>query len=475
MSGHIRTGSTITGPHDVGDRRCITAAVGSRFLAWAATILFAMAPLVAGPAQAAEQFIDFEQFTGPNRLSAINPPLTLGEATISGGQIVTNVRRLRRVNRSTVYGSAHFCSGCGSTITIEFSKPVSDVSFMLMNGRSARPWFEVQDDAGNKVEFRLGMYFLAGSSRLVTLPSSGIRKITIGQVEGVGAILWQFYIDNLRYTVDEGRQYLVNFSAFVPHDNMPAGPTAFCLSKKKLSGGNWRPPGLRRQDRLPSGNARWARDDGFTPDNGANADTELKGNHRKLYFAGDNRGFHPAAPTYRLRQLVTAIPDETVDADGVKDSSVRNLAGEVRGFAEDAMTDGVIDDADEDGIADDCSLFHRAHLAETDLMDVTVTRTGPKSLQIRFSGALDSPLVGPGQVLGAIDWDFTLTLDDSVEPGVWTLSGAHDGFPAYEIYINGTPVYQHDPGAPPYEFAKDVRKLLPPLDVEMTEISGELP
>jgi hypothetical protein len=160
--------------------------------------------------------------------------------------------------------------------------------------------------------------------------------------------------------------------------------------------------------------------------------------------------------------------------DGVQDGSVLKLAGETRAYAEDAMADGVIDAADEDGVSDDCKLFHRAHLAETDRMDVSVTRTSPKTLQIRFSGTLDSPLVGPAQVLGAIDWDFTLTLDKTFETGVWTLSGAHDGFPAYEIYVDGQPVYRHDPGAPPYDFARDVRKLLPPLDVEVTEVSGDL-
>lgn len=102
-------------------------------------------------------------------------------------------------------------------------------------------------------------------------------------------------------------------------------------------------------------------------------------------------------------------------------------------------------------------------------------RTGPQSLQVRFSGSLDSPLMGPSEALGQIDWDFTLTLDNTYEPGGWVLSGAHDGFPAYEIYINGTPVYQHDPGPAPYDFAGQVQKLLPPLDVEFAETSGDLP
>jgi len=466
--------------HYIGGNRYVTDSPGPGFLTSLAVLLVVAAPLATGSAQAGEEFVNFEEFTGPPTLAAIEPALTIGNATFTGGQIATNVSRLGRKNGSTVYGTAHFCSGCKYTITIEFAQPVSNISFMLMNARRAIQWFEIRDDAGGIFKYRLGPHFVRTSSTQVTLPSSGIRKIVIGQVSGATAIWWQLYIDNLRFTVDESQQYLVNFSAFVPHDSVPAAPTAFCLYKR-----NWLPPGRERVGRPLTSNARWTREVDSTPaydrppvmvaGNGVDAADDLKGNRRELYFAGDNRDFTPAATTYRVRQLVTVIPDETLDADGTKDGSIQNLAGEARAFAADAMADGIIDVADEDGIANDCRLFHKAHLAETDFMNVAVTRTGPQSLDIRFSGTLDSPLAGPAQVLGAIDWDFTLSLDNSTKPGRWTLSGAHDGFPAYEIYINETPVYLHDPGAPPYEFAKDVNKLLPPLDVEIAETSGDIP
>ena len=485
ICGHIRTRSEQGGNGGLGRGTCYAANRVWRKLALLAAAILLMAPFAAGPAKAEQRLINFEEFSGPNRLTAIQPPLQIEEATISGGQIVSRVTSLWRSNRTTVYGTAHFCDGCQKTITIEFSKPVSDVSFTLMNGRVARPWFQIEDDAGAAVEFQLGSVYGAGSKRVVTLPSAGIRRLVIGQADSATAFWWQFYIDDLRYKVDEGQQYLVNFSAFVPHNNMPAGPTASCLFK---GDGGWLPPGLDRVGRVPGNNAVWNRSGAFAPAMGkgkglqqgrlphlpGGSSGELPGNKRDLFFAGDDRGFHPAAPSYRLRQLVTVIPDQALDPDGMQEGSIRNLAGEVRAYAEDAMADGIIDDVDEDGVSDDCRLFHRAHLAETDHMNVSVTRTGPKSVLIRLSGTLDSPLAGPAEVLGAIDWDFTLTLDNSAEPGVWTLSGAHDGFPAYEIYINGQPVYQHDPGPAPYDFAKDVRKLLPPLDIAVMQVSGDL-
>lgn len=431
-------------------------------------------PLTTGAAQAQERFVDFEQFNPGRSFTGVQPPLVIDEVTISGGQLITGAHRF---NRSDVYAASHKCSGCAKTITLTFSKPVSDVSFDLLNGRNSYVWFEIEDDTTHRTTLRLALWKRAGSKTTVDWPTSGIRKIVIGQTVDPKNRWWKYYIDNLRYTVDSGQEYTVSFSAFVPHDNVPGGPTASCLLKDPLALGSTMPPGLNRLGKYPSNKARWARA-GYFPGNqgrGVPSTGEIPGVKRKLYFSGDNRGFDPDAENFRLRQRVTLIPDEMDDPDGVHEDGVSNEAGEVSAFAEDAMADGVIGDGDEDGISDDCILFHKAHRAETDLMDVTVTRTGPKSLQARFKGTLDSPLVGPAEVLGAIDWDFTLTLDITTEPGIWTLSGAHDGFPAYEIYVNGAPLYRHDPGTPPYEFAKDTRKLLPPLDIGIAEISGELP
>ena len=444
--------------------------------------LIIAAPSIFNSARAAdEQLVTFEALRGPPSFTGVEAPLTVGHATFSGGQVLTNVARLRRVNRTSVYGVWHRCTGCANTITIEFSQSVSDVSFMLMNARMGKLRFEVSDDTGHTASFVLNPYFLGGSSTTVTLPSTGISRIVIGEAEK-DSPFWHFFVDNLRYAVNEGQEYLVSFSAFIPHDNVPGGPTASCLARGNL------PPGLVRRGLPPRSKARWKRDAGL-PGGGRATGNRVFGTQsadegdgrtrkRRLYFAGDNRGFSPAAPTYRVRQLVTVIHDETQDTDGIddgiKDGSLRNLADEVRAYADDAMADGVINVADEDGTSNDCHLFHQANLAETDLMDIEVARTGPNSLEIRFRGTLHNPLVGPSEVLGAIDWDFAMTLDASADPVQWTLNGAHDGFPAYEIYVNGETVYQYDPGVPPYEFSRHVRKLLPPLDVAVTSESGGL-
>src|SRR5947209_6011107 len=82
--------------------------------------------------QTPQVVIDFEQFAGSSVFSGIQPPLTAGGATISGGQILRNTTFLP-ADQTTVYGTAIFspdlglfCLGCLPTITIDFVQKVSN-------------------------------------------------------------------------------------------------------------------------------------------------------------------------------------------------------------------------------------------------------------------------------------------------------------------------------------------------------------
>lgn len=200
------------------------------------------------------------------------------------------------------------------------------------------------------------------------------------------------------------------------------------------------------------------------------------GRGRQIYFLGDNRTFSPTAGTYRGRQLVTVIPDAT-DADGLKDGTTPlNLVSESRAYAPDAIADGVIDAADNDGVLDDCHLLHERDTASNENMHIEVSRLSATQVRAHLFGGLGNPLV-----VGAptADWDFTITIDASSAVPSWTLHGiptdfrAHDGFPAYEIYINNQLIYAYDPGPPPYTFLGNLVKLFRPLDVTVNT-SGAL-
>lgn len=223
------------------------------------------------------------------------------------------------------------------------------------------------------------------------------------------------------------RTFEISLSSFIPHDNVVGGPFDRCI------------PG------------------------------------RQLYFAGDDRGFSATATSFRTRHVVTVVPEVSGDADGdgIADGTTPlPLVGETRSYTIEALLDnGRIGPEDDDGVLGDCFLLHGSGTASTGNMRVLVTRTGDHSVRARIFGGASNPL---SFAAPAIDWDVTVTIDTSTGTPQWTLTGAHDGFPAFELYVEGTALHLYDPGAPPYTFFGHVRKLFPPLDVTVSG-SGELP
>ena len=78
-------------------------------------------------------------------------------------------------------------------------------------------------------------------------------------------------------------------------------------------------------------------------------------------------------------------------------------------------------------------------------MSITPAWLGDRKLQIRCVVSADNPLVS-GALWDNIDYDFTLIIDltDAQNPK-YSLTGSHDGFPAYEVYIGDKRVYEYDP------------------------------
>jgi len=190
---------------------------------------------------------------------------------------------------------------------------------------------------------------------------------------------------------------------------------------------------------------------------------------RRLFFSGDDRGFSSTPTKFRTLQTVRLIPDATASLTGFDPSFTSNQTGQTREYASDAIANnGVLDAVDEDVIAHDCTLFNDSGVATNKKMSVTVTRVNPTTVRAILQGSANNPLAGPGAP--AIDWEVTVEVDVA---GTITCSGRHDGFPAYEIYVNGAACHTHFPGAPaavssegtPTYSINQVRKLFPPLDV----------
>jgi len=244
--------------------------------------------------------------------------------------------------------------------------------------------------------------------------------LTVTDNDGLSASSWR--IINIR--TDE---FTINVTTFIP-TNFVSGPrTAFC-----------------RSDQPPS-------------------------RPQQLFFKGDDRTFDPTATAYRTRQLITVITDEASDPDGLEEDSEPNLIGITRAYAPDAIDDGVIDAADDDSVQGDCHLLHQVGQGSTANMHITVSRIDSKTVTVRLFGKAANPLVFLSEELATIDWDFEITVTTAGPKPEWRLSGKHDGFPAYEIYINNHPIYLRSPGP-----ADNTGQLLPPFDVFIEKI-GELP
>ncbi len=183
----------------------------------------------------------------------------------------------------------------------------------------------------------------------------------------------------------------------------------------------------------------------------------------RLAFAGDDRGFNVDATTFRAKQIVTVIPDEADDSDGLLEGSRRNLGGLSESFlALPALADGRIDDRDRYGTSDGCRIKHDEVRVDTDGMIIDdPVRLGPHSVRIRLRTAARG---GPRNelVMGSpsIDWDIGITIDTSGPAPIYEISGTWDGYPAAELYINNQPVFTFTPGNGPSSFG-DLLKLLP--------------
>jgi hypothetical protein len=106
--------------------------------------------------------------------------------------------------------------------------------------------------------------------------------------------------------------------------------------------------------------------------------------------------------------------------------------------------------------------------ADTDGMTIVLSRTS-SSRQVRytFDMAADNPLVWT--VSPDIDYDLELLVDfaDPRQP-TYHLSGSHDGFPCYEMFVNDTLLYSHDSGS------ETLVSLFPPQEHSVNQ-SGWLP
>ena len=247
---------------------------------------------------------------------------------------------------------------------------------------------------------------------------------------------WTGIVDNISFdrkgTIPDppARIFDVSFSLFIPANNLTGGPSQTCLYSGEI---------------IP----------------------------RQLYFKGDDRTFGASTKRYRGRYVFKASPDDQTLAGGVVVGSLRRLVGQTREYASDAIrNNGRLGPEDDDRVLRDCRLLTNFRTARNTEMRLSSSRINSKEISMRIYGYLGNPLITPEV---PADWDITLTLNTSGTQPRWTLTGSHDGFPAYELYIDGRLIYKSDPGPAPYSFTRQIRKLFAPMDVAISTRSGVLP
>ncbi len=121
-----------------------------------------------------EEFVDFEQFTEPSMFDGMKPPVTVGGATFSGGQLLTATFALP-ANRTSVYGTTDFIPGFLPEIKIMFAEPVSAISFQVINGRTTPDTLIATDDQGGMAQATVPPNFLSGQA-ILALPSPASKR-----------------------------------------------------------------------------------------------------------------------------------------------------------------------------------------------------------------------------------------------------------------------------------------------------------
>lgn len=159
------------------------------------------------------------------------------------------------------------------------------------------------------------------------------------------------------------------------------------------------------------------------------------------FFKGDNRGFEYGG-SYRIRQ--TYLID--LLAENPKPIALSQDVGPTTGL-------------DSNG-----NVVARGQ-AGNEGLSVEVSREGEK-VESEVVATATNPLV---PFAPALDYEYDLSLELAQENLLWTLTGDHDGFPAYSVYIGETLVYSHDP----IKEGQSPLSLFPPKEFEVDE-SGTL-
>ena len=165
------------------------------------------------------RLLDFETYTGVNQGLVSLPAETIGNVTVSGGQIFP-ITTFLPANSTVVYlsGSFDWCPACIGTITLSFAQHVRSLSLFLMNGLTDPISYRVSDDQGGSQTFTIPANFNSGGAA-ISFAATNIGQITITTELASG--YWDFCIDSVRYTIEGGSAFPSSVMVGAPNGPSP--------------------------------------------------------------------------------------------------------------------------------------------------------------------------------------------------------------------------------------------------------------
>ena len=144
-------------------------------------------------AQMQTRTLDFEDFAGPSRFDAAQPPVRELSAFVSGGEVLRNPV-LAPTGKTAVYGTSFACSGCLPEISIHFNQEVSAVQISLHSPHVLAVSYTAEDEQGELQKVILPEGFRPGADAL-ELPFQNIRQVTIAD----NAPDWSLTMDSVSF------------------------------------------------------------------------------------------------------------------------------------------------------------------------------------------------------------------------------------------------------------------------------------
>lgn len=188
-----------------------------------------------------------------------------------------------------------------------------------------------------------------------------------------------------------------------------------------------------------------------------------------ILFGGDNRSWNKDGEA-RIKQKFTLISVTSVDSDGFLEGSEHKLCGETRSYdkAAPSLDSGgkLTATAKADTVKGKPLKIDWDTASTSGITIETPSKPATRKVKLKFDGSAGNPLAtGP-----AIDYNLEIELDTTdPEKTTYKLTGTHDKFPSYEVYINEKRVYQHD------ESGHSPVDLFPWMPSQPVNKSGNLP